>query len=198
MPKSNLNTVETTSGPIEIYSGTARMLHWIVVGLIAIQVPIGFYMTYRGGDLNIWDATTNNLYSGHKLLGVIILALMIWRLAYRLTAGAPSPEPTLEPWQRMVSELTHWAIYALLFIVPILGYIGISQYPALNIFGMFSLPGIASPDKASAEQIFELHAIAAFALLGLIAMHIGAALFHNIFRKDNVLGRMLPAALRKE
>ncbi|MCH9806152.1 MAG: cytochrome b [Alphaproteobacteria bacterium] len=197
MPRSPKDTVETTSGPVEVYSGTARILHWTVVTLIAIQVPIGLYMVYRGGTLNIWDATTNNLYSGHKLLGLIILAVMILRLAYRLIAGAPAHEPTLEPWQRVVSELTHWAIYALLIIVPILGYIGVSQFPALNIFGAFNLPGIVAPDKAMSETTFWWHATAAFALLGLIAMHIGAAMFHNIIRKDNVLGRMLPGALRK-
>jgi len=198
MPRSNIPTVETTSGAIEVYSSTARAYHWIVVALIAIQVPIGLYMVYRGGTLNIWDATTNNLYSAHKLLGVIILLFVLLRLGYRLTAGAPHPEPTLEPWQRTVSEITHWARYGLLIAVPILGYIGVSMFPALNIFGAFSLPAITAPDKASSEVVFWWHAYAAFALIGLVGMHIGAAMFHAMVRKDNVLGRMLPSALRKK
>ncbi|MBU2582534.1 MAG: cytochrome b [Alphaproteobacteria bacterium] len=197
MPRRNIQTVETTSGSIEVYAPPARAYHWIVVALIAIQVPIGLYMVYRGGTLNIWDALTNNLYSSHKLLGVIILAVVIARLAYRLRAGAPHPEPTLEPWQRSVSEITHWAIYLLLLLVPVLGYVGVSMYPALNIFGAFSLPAIAPPDKATAEAVFYWHGLAAFALIGLIGMHVGAAIFHYAIRKDNVLGRMLPGALRK-
>ena len=80
MPKTSKDTVQTTSGLIEIYSPTARAFHWIVVILIAIQIPIGFYMAYRGGDLKIWDSLTNNLYSSHKLIGVIILALVALRL----------------------------------------------------------------------------------------------------------------------
>ncbi len=198
MPKTSKNTAQTTSGLIEIYSPTARAFHWIVVLLIAIQIPIGFYMAYRGGDLNIWDSVTNNLYSSHKLIGVIILALVALRLAYRLIKGAPAPEPTLEPWQRIVSELTHWGIYVLLFAVPILGYLGVSMFPALDIFGAFKLPAIAAPDKAMSKEMFEYHELAAYALIALIAMHFGAAMHHYIFRKDNVLGRMLPHALRKE
>lgn len=197
MPRSNIPTVETTSGAIEVYTPTARAYHWIVVALIALQVPVGLYMVYRGGTLNIWDATTNNLYSTHKLVGVIILLFVVLRLFYRLTAGAPHPEPTIEPWQKAVSELTHWAIYVLLLTVPILGYIGVSMYPALNLFGAFNLPALTAPDKAMAEEIFGWHAYAAFALIGLVTMHIGAALYHHIIRKDNVLGRMLSSALRR-
>lgn len=198
MPRTNKNTVETTSGLIEVYSSTARALHWIVVLLIAIQIPIGLYMAYRGGELKIWDALTNNLYSSHKLIGTVILLLVVLRFVYRMIAGAPSPEPTLEPWQRTVSELTHWAIYALLFIVPIVGYVGVSMYPALNLFGAFNLPAVTAPNKAMAEELFEYHSLAAYLLTALVAMHVGAALHHYIFRKDNVLGRMLPHALRRE
>lgn len=194
MPK----TVATTSGTIEVYSPTARFFHWIVVLLIAIQIPVGVYMVYRGSVLNIWDATTNQLYSGHKLAGVIILTLVVFRLLYRLIAGAPSPEPTLEPWQRTVSELNHWGLYLLLLAVPLLGYIGVSMFPALNIFGAFNLPALTAPDKEMSKVVFQWHMYGAIALGALIAMHVGAALYHFVIRQDNVLGRMLPGALRRE
>lgn len=198
MPRSREKTVQTTSGSIEIYSPTARAFHWIVAFLILIQIPVGVYMVYRGSDLGIWDSVTNNLYSGHKLSGVIILTLVVLRLLYRLTAGAPKPEPTIEPWQHTVSELNHWALYLLLLAVPVLGYIGISMFPALNIFGAFDLPAVTAPDKAVSEEVFRWHAIGAFALAGLIVLHVSAALYHYIIRQDNVLGRMLTAALRRE
>ncbi len=190
--------VDAQGRKVEVYNPMARMFHWLTVGLIAVQIPIGLYMTYRGGDLNIWDATTNNLYSSHKLIGVIILLLIAARLTYRLTQGAPAHEPTLEPWQKIVSELTHWAIYALLIVVPVLGYLAISYFPALNIFGLFSFPGIVAPDKPSYEVVAELHEIGAIALGVLIAMHIGAALYHHIIRGDNVLARMIPGLLRNK
>jgi cytochrome b561 len=197
MPRTNSNVVETTSGQIEVYSSTARSFHWLVVLLIAIQIPVGLYMVYRGTDLNIWDATTNQLYSGHKLTGVVILFLVLLRLAYRLIAGAPSPEPTLEPWQRTISALNHWGLYLLLLIVPILGYIGVSMYPALDIFGLFKLPALVEPDKKMSTTVFLWHFYGAMALLALIGLHVCAALFHLVIRQDNVMGRMWPGALRK-
>ncbi|SDO07404.1 cytochrome b561 [Filomicrobium insigne] len=196
MDKPSIETIATTSGDVEIYSLTARTLHWLVVVLLAVQIPVGFYMAYRGNDLNIWDALTNNLYSLHKLGGLAILAVVILRLLYRLTAGAPRHEPSLEGWQCVVSELNHWGLYLLLLVVPVLGYLGVAYFPALDAFG-FKIPALVAPDKAMSETVFFWHMVGAFALLTLIAMHIGAALFHYIIRGDNVLGRMLPGLLRR-
>jgi len=172
------------------YAPTARMLHWSVAALVLMTAPIGFIMADRGAR-NIWDATTNTLYSSHKLIGLIILALMIVRIVYRLTQGAPEPEPTLTPVEKGVSETVHWAMYALLLAVPIGGYLGIAYYPALDVFGV-KIPGLVTPNENTAKFIFQMHGFAAIALLGLIAMHIGAALMHRFVKKDGVLSRMLP------
>ncbi|MDX2289425.1 MAG: cytochrome b [Hyphomicrobiaceae bacterium] len=197
MPRTPEAAVETTSGTVEVYTPTARAYHWIVVALIAVQVPVGFYMAYRGNVLNIWDGATNALYSGHKLAGLAILVIVVLRLAYRLGNGAPRPEPSLEPWQVGASELTHWLLYALLIVMPVLGYLGVSYYPALDVFGLFKLPALVSPDKGMAETVFYLHMLGGFLIVGLIGLHVGAALYHHLVRGDNVLGRMLPSALRK-
>jgi cytochrome b561 len=159
--------------------------------MIAVMVPVGLFMTSRA-ERNIWDGLTNTLYSSHKLTGVLVLALVLGRLAYRFRHGAPSDEPTLEPWQKMASHATHWALYVLLVAVPILGWLGISLYPALDIFGLFKLPGLVTPNQPASSTIFFLHKIAAFVLVALAALHVGAALFHYVVRKDGVLRRMLP------
>ena len=182
--------------PVEIYSRTARVLHWTTVVLVLIQVPVGLYMVYRGSSLKLWDGLTNTLYSTHKLVGIIILLVVLSRLAYRLTRGAPPPEPTIERWHRIVSALNHWGLYALLVATPILGYIGISRFPALSIFGV-PLPGVVAPDKAAAQAVFAVHGLLAITLVLLIALHVGAALYHYLIRKDNVLGRMIPRLLRR-
>jgi cytochrome b561 len=182
---------------VEVYGGTARFLHWLTVLLVAVQIPVGLYMAYRGGTLNVWDATTETLYSSHKLGGVVILLVVLWRLAYRLTRGAPADEPSLEGWQRVLSHLNHWGLYLLLIGAPIAGYVGISMFPALDIFGMFALPGVVAPDKDAAKVAFAVHRILALALVALIAMHVAAAIYHYVVRKDNVLGRMIPSMLRR-
>lgn len=181
---------------VRAYSPTARALHWITVALVAIQVPVGFAMAYRGNTLNIWDKLTGALYSGHKVIGVTILIVVLWRLVYRLTRGAPPDEPTLEPWQKVASHANHWALYLLLVATPMAGYVGISLFPALDIFGLVKLPGIVAPDKDAASTAFVVHLALAIGLVVLIAVHVAAALFHHLVRKDNVLGRMIPRLLR--
>ena len=180
------------SGP---YSVAARRFHWWTVAFLAVQVPVGLVMVYRGKGLNVWDAVTNFLYSTHKMLGLIILFAVVARLIYRLTQGAPADEATLEPWQKGVSHATHWLLYLLLIVVPIGGYIGISLFPALDVFGV-SLPAVASPNQQAAERVLFWHMLGAFAIVLLAGMHVAAALFHYLIRRDGVLQRMLVRAGR--
>jgi cytochrome b561 len=191
---------ETSSGSSSqhVYSPVARRFHWWTVAFVAVLAPVGLYMSYRGNTLNQWDATTNALYSGHKLAGLLLLLLVIARLGYRLVHGAPADEPTLEGWQKAASHVTHWTLYGLLILIPILGWLGVSRYPALEIFGRFELPALVAPDKEQAEAIFNLHKLAAYALIALVALHIAAALFHYVVRKDGVLARMLPSLAKRD
>jgi cytochrome b561 len=187
---------DASQEPIAVYRQPARTLHWLTVGLVALQVPVGVWMVYRGNVQNLWDTLTGALYNGHKTVGLVILAVAIARLAYRLSRGAPADEPTLESWQRVVSHVVHWSLYALLIAVPVAGYVGISLFPALDLFGL-KLPGIVAPDKDAASTAFAVHALLALALVLLIGMHVAAALFHHFIRRDNVLARMAPRLLRR-
>jgi cytochrome b561 len=180
---------------VEIYTPTARRFHWWTVALILIQVPLGLYMAYRGNVQGIFDDLTNTLYSSHKLIGIIIFLVVLARLAYRLTHGAPAYEPTLEAWHKGASHFNHWGLYLLLLATPIAGYIGISQYPALNIFGI-PLPGIVAENQEAASRTFLIHFYLALVLVAFVAIHIGAALYHYVIRKDNVVTRMLPSLRR--
>lgn len=200
MPRSEATRAPNapSTGPaVELYSATARRYHWIVVALLALQIPIGLYMVYRGGTLNIWDGITNNLYSAHKLIGMVILLVVVMRLGYRLVHGAPADEPTIEPWQKLASAVNHWALYVLLLVVPVLGWLGVSYYPALDVFGVIKLPGLVAANQKTAEAVFQYHTLAAFALIAFAGIHVGAALFHHLIRKDNVLARMIPSLLRR-
>jgi cytochrome b561 len=178
------------------YSVAARRFHWWTTLLVATQIPLGLYMAYRGNKLDIWDGVTNTLYSSHKTLGMIIFLIVLARLIYRLAHGAPPDEPTIERWQSIASHLNHWGLYLMLLIVPVLGYIGISLYPALDIFGVFSLPGIVAPDQGAASRVFYWHWLGAVAVALLVGVHVAAALFHYVIRRDGVMRRMLVRAGR--
>jgi cytochrome b561 len=187
MANAKSNTPEAT------YSTAARSFHWWTVALIAIQVPLGLYMAYRGNVLNVWDGLTNALYSSHKTLGLVILALVVARLLYRLVHGAPADEPSIEWWQKAASHATHWSLYLLLILVPLVGWLGISLYGARDVFGIASIPPLASQDSEAAGPVLTLHKFLALLTVALIAMHIGAAVvLHYFIRGDGVLARMLP------
>ena len=170
------------------YSTAARRFHWWTVLLIAAQVPIGLFMVRYGAATNFAEPT-GKLYDAHKLIGLTILLLALVRLVYRLAHGAPADEPTLERWEKVVSHITHWAIYALLIIVPLLGWLAISYYGPFEPFGI-KLPSLAAQDDAKATNVFFAHMLAAYALIVLLGMHVGAALMHYVIKKDGVLRRM--------
>ena len=170
------------------YGTAARRFHWWTVLLIAAQVPLGLFMV-RYGAATDFAEPTGKLYDIHKLIGMTILLLALARLAYRLVHGAPADEPTLEPWEKLVSHITHWAIYALLIVVPLLGWLAISYYGPFEPFGI-KLPALAAQDDAKATQVFFLHMLAAYALILLLGLHVAGALFHYVIKKDGVLARM--------
>lgn len=175
-----------------VYSAAARRFHWLTVAFVLAQIPLGLAMTYRGNTLDIWDALTDNLYSAHKLIGFLLLWLMAGRLIYRLLHGAPPDEPSLLWWHKAGSHLVHWLLYGLLLVVPLLGWIGISLFPAVTIFGLFDLPSLAAPNEDMAKRVLDIHGRLAVVMALLIAVHIAAALYHYLIRKDGVLRRMLP------
>ena len=187
---------------IPIYSPAARFFHWLTVFLISIQFPIGLYMTYRAYEMiyvdekgetkkGLFDAVTNQLYDSHKLIGLTILTIVLARLIYRLTHGAPPSDRSVPAPLIGIAHLNHWLLYLLLIAVPIGGYIGASYYGALEPFG-FKLPVVTEKDEKFSETVFAWHETGAFILLGLIALHITASIYHYFVRRDRVVERMLP------
>jgi cytochrome b561 len=174
------------------YSGTAKFLHWVIALCVLTIIPVGIAMNQEG-------PYQNQLFNLHKSLGVLILFLMILRIAYRVTAGAPAAEPGLARWQKAVSSSVHGLLYILLIVLPIAGYIANSAYGESGtptpFFGLFSLPPIVGPNEALSTQIFTVHRYVGFFVGVLVVMHIGAALQHYFIIKDGVLQRMLPKAL---
>ena len=103
------------------YSGTAKVLHWLIVVLLIAQFIFAWTMPHIGRDTPV-----TTLISLHFTFGIIILAVAIVRLAWRLTHGAPPQEPGMPAWQTGLSHLVHWLLYVLLFVIPILGWINAS------------------------------------------------------------------------
>jgi cytochrome b561 len=184
------------------YTPTARGLHWLIALLILIQLPLGYYMSYRGNEMpsvnekgepvkGVWDALTGFLYSSHKLIGLAVLLLVVLRLLYRVTRGAPRSDPTVPPALTGISHLVHWTLYALLIAVPVIGYTAISYGDYLNVFGVH-LPAITEKNEDLSKEVFEWHETGAILIVAFVALHIVAAVYHRFVRKDRVVERMIP------
>ncbi len=169
------------------YTPTARVLHWVTAALVLTMVPVGIIIANEWGG-KLQDA----LYSLHKSVGALLLALVVVRLAYRLTHKPPPLPGDIPPVQRLAAQAMHWVLYALLIVQPLLGWAGTSAYPApVPVFGLFELPPLLAPNRALSEQLLSVHGLVGLTIAGLAALHIGAALFHHFVRRDRVLLRMI-------
>jgi cytochrome b561 len=95
----------------------------------------------------------------------------------------------------LVAKTMHGLLYALLFAVPLLGWAGVTAYPALITVAGYHLPAMpwVTQDAALAKQLFELHGTLAFVLVAFVVCHIAAALVHLFFKRDGVFERMWPS-----
>lgn len=170
------------------YSPAHKAIHWIMAGLILTTVPIGLTMTrLPAGNLQ------NRLFDLHESIGSTIFALVCIRLAVRLVRGVPEAHPALPRWQRIAAETTHRALYGLVFLLPILGWLGSSAFGAtVSVYGLFDLPRLIPENKPLSDVLFLLHLSGAYLLTGLVALHIGAAILHAFVAHDGVVRRMLP------
>lgn len=173
------------------YSLPARLLHWSVALCVFALFPLGLWATSRA-SANIWDELTNTLYAWHKTIGFALLILMVIRLVVRLLGNTPPYPAHMAAWEISAAKGTHHLLYLLLFAVPLLGWAGVTAFPALGILAGLNLPAMPFIPTAEplAQKIFDWHATAAFALGAVALLHIGAALRHRIVKRDGVIDRM--------
>ncbi len=170
------------------YNGVARTLHWLILALLIAQFIFAWTMPHIGRNTPV-----TTLISLHFTFGVIIVAVAVVRLLWRLTHPEPEPEAGIPPWQTASARLVHWLLYILLFVVPILGWTNAS-YRGMPIvmFGL-ELPKLIATRAAGWGWTGDVHGyLADYALLGLVGLHVAAALYHYFVRRDGVLQRMLP------
>jgi cytochrome b561 len=176
-----------TSFIVPAYTLTARVLHWVTALLIAPMIPLGIITANDWGGL-----LQDPLSSLHELLGAMLIPVVLGRLVYRLM-NPPLPLPNeIAALQRFAAHATHLGLYALMTAQPLIGLIAASAAGAPAIaLGSFVLPPVAPENPAFAEKLFVLHDLVGVSIAGLVAAHIGAALYHHFVRKDRVLMRMI-------
>jgi cytochrome b561 len=175
----------------------AVSLHWLIAVLFLAMLAIGVTMV----RLPLTDPWTFPLFQFHKSLGATIFLLACARIAWRAGNNPPPLPASLKPHERVLARLTHWGLYAVLFLMPLTGWVIVSA-SSLGIptvlYGIVPLPHIGfvdgHPQKAAIETAasWAHWGLAIFAAT-LIVLHMAAALWHHFAKRDDVLTRMLPS-----
>lgn len=170
------------------YGKTARTLHWTIVGLLTAQYITAVLLPHIGRNTPM--TTMINL---HFSIGVIIVGVMLVRLMQRWRDPVPLDAAHAPPWELKLARGTHLAFYFVLLLVPFLGWASASAHNLpVSLFGVIPLPALAPPKARWALTAGDIHTWIMWGLLGLVALHVVAALFHYYVRKDRVLQSMLP------
>jgi len=174
------------------YSATAIALHWVLGLAIVAMLGMGWYMTGLP-----FSPQRLKLYNWHKWAGMTILALSVLRLVVRVVRRPPalpaSIQSTMPRWQQQAHHGTHHLLYALFFIVPLVGwaYSSAAGFPIV-VFGLVPLPDFVPVSPTLADALKPLHGWSAYALAGLVLLHVLAALKHQLVNRDGLMARILP------
>jgi cytochrome b561 len=164
------------------YGTPAKVLHWLVVGLLAVQFPIGWFMP------DVHAGPPGMAMTLHISFGLTILALILVRLLWRITHPV-APESSLPSWQRVSSEAVHWLLYALVLGTTTTGWLFASfRGWSVSYFNLVPLPMLAAKNTVATHQIDGWHQIAEWGLLIAIGTHVAAALDHRFHESAPMSG----------
>ncbi len=172
------------------YSLGAIAFHW----LIAILIAMNFVIAWRvdGVPKDIQPV----IIGYHKAWGMLILTLSVLRLIWRFTHRAPPLLESLKSWEAALAKVVHWLFYFLMIAIPMAGWTMHSAFTGgqpVSFFGLFNFPGLPlAQAKATGGLFHDLHGALATLMMGLVALHVLAALKHQFIDRDGTLRRMLP------
>ncbi len=167
------------------FSAIQRILHWTMAIMVLAMLFIGVTMVSTVGPVFI------TLVAIHKPLGIAILILVLIRLAARWWFGAPSLPENMPPVQVAVAHLSHWLFYALLLVMPLIGWgmLSAGGYPIV-LWGSVHLPAILPHNDELHALLRYSHTVLAYVFFSVILLHIAAALFHALILRDGVFESM--------
>jgi cytochrome b561 len=180
------------------YGSVAMTLHWLIAAAVIANICLGLYFS----DLLNSDPSKYGLIQLHKSIGLTVLLLSIARLVWRLINPIPPLPRGMNRAMRFLARSTHVLLYFLIIAIPLSGWAMVSSSPLglpTHYFGLFDWPNIpflanlALDQKKILRENFDLiHVVLAWSAIALVPIHILGALYHQFFRGDDVLKRMLP------
>ncbi|VVE77577.1 cytochrome b [Pandoraea sputorum] len=168
------------------YDAASRYLHWITAALLAVQFGVAWAMP----DITK-QTPAIGLVAWHLSLGATILGLTAIRMLW--ARWRIKPESGQKSLMHAFAAIAHKGLYALLAIVPVLGWINASARGyGVKFLGVIPLPALSTQGSSFGHAMGDVHSLLAYVLLGAVALHVCAALYHHWVLRDGTLHRMLP------
>jgi cytochrome b561 len=176
-------------GGAAAYDRISQTLHWLVAALAVTVVALGWAIA--GAPRNTPQRDLILLL--HRSVGLAILAATVFRIGWRWHRPPPPLPPVLPRLEIALARLTHSALYLLLLLMPLAGYLNAAAAGhAVNFFGVVSIPPLLSEKDRLSQVAIAIHLVAQYPLYLFIALHIAGALFHGAIRRDGIVERILP------
>lgn len=171
------------------YTASARLYHWATAVLVLGLIPVGIYL----GKFDPPDGPlTDLLYLLHESFGVVLWVLVLLRLVSRLLRGVPPIPVGTSVLVHLVSRLNHAALYLVLLIQPVTGFLGNNAGGyKLVLFNLIAIPDPVGKNDKLSETLFALHGLGGWALVALVSLHLLGAAYHGLVRRDGVVARMI-------
>ena len=180
------------------YGAVTKFLHWAVFLLFAYQYLGANIMTRIASGKTVFWLTQDDYYNWHKSVGLVLLALVVLRIAWRKLTALPDWAPTLTPAERAISHWNETLLYTCMFLMPVSGYLFVmaGDY-GIRLFGRYDLPNPIGKQEWLAAFSRVVHIVTSYAIVIVAAWHVGLGLKHHIFDRDGFLYRMLPFVRRR-
>jgi cytochrome b561 len=171
------------------YTKVAIALHWVLALGILLQIGLGFFL----GEIPRGSPERSAWVNFHKSIGISLAALIVVRLAWRIKHQPPPLPGTMPAWERVAARASHALLYVSMIGMPLTGYVAtnFSKF-GIKFFGLVTLPPWGIDDKQVYAVFNTAHKVLALVFVGLILLHVAAALKHALFERDGIMRRMWP------
>jgi cytochrome b561 len=170
------------------WGSVSRLLHWSLGLAIIGMLAYGWWMNHI-------PARPDRFFhrSIHADIGYVVLLLMVARLIWRGLNPVPALPPGTPLWERALAAVNHWALYLTTIVVALLGWAhsGAHKPNYADWFGLFKVPQFTTENRDAARFFEHWHIWLAYVLIGLVALHILAAIYHHVIKRDGIVARMV-------
>src|SRR6187397_328689 len=169
------------------WGSLSKAFHWLIVLLIINQ----WLIAERADELK--GLAKLEALAWHKSFGMTVLMLAVLRLVWRLMNPTPELATETKPWERVLAKISHALLYALIFAMPLTGWMMSSakNYP-VSWFRLFQFPDLVAPAEQTFHRMHDVHHLLFNVLVGVALLHVAGALKHHFIDRNDVLKRMLP------